>query len=204
MDLLEIHIRTTLEQTDFIYPEKMTVIDDDGRESCYEPEHLRIDFDSQDDLSSDNENRLLLELFNTDFKRFRVVLKSCKGHIHAIIVSLYNYDRRNYWELSYGNIPPQHNGDYPKGEIPLGYPYILHIDDLNNYGTVGIIRFLIEKIIELDSHNIPLDVPFKSKSDAKSLGAYWNPNEKLWFIPFACKKENRMLLLDKFEIKILQ
>ena len=188
-----------LGQTDFNYNDNMVNIDDDGQESHYRPEHLRIDFDSRDDPNIDNENRLLLELFNENFKGFRVVLKSCKGNIYAIIVSVNNYDTRNFWDLSvytfFHNIPPPQNEDYP---------YILHIDDLNRFGTVDIIRFLIEKIKELHTHRINLVVPYESKDEAKSLGAKWNTVDRLWFIPVKCNKSNRMLLLDNFEIKILQ
>lgn len=199
MDLLEIYIRRTLRQTDFIYNDITVNIDYDGQEYHYRPEHLRIDFDSQDDPNIDNENRLLLELFNKKFKGFRVVLKSCKGNIVAIIVSAHNYDTHNYQNLSghtcFTNIPPPLNEEYP---------YILRIDNLTLFGTVGIIRFLIEKIKELHTHRINLVVPYESKDEAKSLGAIWDVVDRLWFIPVKCNKSNRMLLLDNFEIKILQ
>ena len=47
MDFLEIYVRRTLGQTDFNYNDNMVNIDDDGQESHYRPEHLRIDFDSR-------------------------------------------------------------------------------------------------------------------------------------------------------------
>lgn len=28
-----------------------------------------------------------------------------------------------------------------------------------------------------------LEVPYKDKEEAKSLGAWWDPNEKKWYIP---------------------
>lgn len=31
--------------------------------------------------------------------------------------------------------------------------------------------------------NIPLNVPFKEKDEAKSYGARWNPDGKHWYIP---------------------
>jgi hypothetical protein len=31
--------------------------------------------------------------------------------------------------------------------------------------------------------NIPLNVPFKEKDEAKSHGARWNPDDKHWYVP---------------------
>lgn len=33
------------------------------------------------------------------------------------------------------------------------------------------------------THNIPLNVPYKEKDQAKSHGARWNPSAKYWYIP---------------------
>ena len=33
------------------------------------------------------------------------------------------------------------------------------------------------------TQNIPLNVPFKEKDEAKSHGARWNPGAKHWYIP---------------------
>ena len=35
----------------------------------------------------------------------------------------------------------------------------------------------------ITSTNTPLNVPFKEKDEAKSLGARWNPTAKHWYIP---------------------
>jgi hypothetical protein len=35
----------------------------------------------------------------------------------------------------------------------------------------------------ITTSNTPLNVPFKEKDEAKSLGARWNPATKQWYIP---------------------
>lgn len=36
--------------------------------------------------------------------------------------------------------------------------------------------------------NIPLNVPFKEKDEAKSFGARWNPDGKHWYIPIGVEE----------------
>ncbi len=41
----------------------------------------------------------------------------------------------------------------------------------------------------LATNNIPLNVPFKEKDEAKSHGARWNPGAKHWYIPEGVEEE---------------
>lgn len=183
MDSLELHIRNTLGQTD--YYERQY----DNEDECHRPDHLRFNFDSQDDPDIDKANRAILELFNPEFNRFRVVLKSWKGGIEAIIVRRYDYFHRKYWDLP-------HRWYYTRNDS--SFPYVMYIDDLHNSGTVEIIRRLIKVIKELESDRIYLNIPSYNSKFASSLGAKRDSDEKLWFIPQGCY--NRNLLLSHFTI----
>ena len=196
MDALELHIRTTLRQSDFSYirPDRVITIHSDGRvedsrddEEWNRPDHLRLNFDSRDDPDIDKANRELLELFNTDFKRYRVVLKSYKGVIEAIIVRRSDYNTINYWDIPHSC--------YENIDDDL-FPFVMYINDLNNYGTVGIIRRLIVILKELGATY--LNVPSYNKQFALSLGAKWDSMDELCYIPHVC--ENRNILLSHFTI----
>jgi Domain of unknown function (DUF5710) len=55
--------------------------------------------------------------------------------------------------------------------------------------VAALFSLTIKRQVECDrkimtaTSNIPLNVPFKEKDEAKSLGARWNPDAKHWYIP---------------------
>jgi uncharacterized protein YkuJ len=97
------------------------------------PEHLRINFDAQEN-TLDNKN--IIELFNEDFINKKIVIHSHKGGLEAYIISELSYNNYDYWtEASYNR---------------CRFPYE-EIIDMWGEGTIDIIIKLIKYCQNMNS-----------------------------------------------------
>jgi hypothetical protein len=99
----------------------------------YKKDHLRIDFDAQDETEH---NKKVIELFEDDFfNKKKVVLHSEKGGISVYIVSKENYDKYDYWKYKSFN--------------EMVFPYEIKLIDRGGISTIEIIEKIITYFQEI-------------------------------------------------------
>jgi hypothetical protein len=194
-DELERYVRIKLGQTNF---------EARGEIDVPERDHLRINFDAR--YNDYEKNKELLNLFIPDFKKYRVIMVSHKGLLQTIIVTKYNNLKFNYWDLIYDIFYDRNIHEFPKSNKT--FPYVQFFDgEFGDYGTVLMIVKLIQRIDELELMNLLkdeddidtyLDVSYTSKDRAKLLGAYYDGNQRKWYIPRYCK--NKQALLKEYKV----
>jgi hypothetical protein len=183
----------------------------------YTLDHLRFNFHADEQYEIE-QNKEIIELFNDSFKGYKVVIRSWKGTIWALIVSQMTYKLNNLWGNDNNIIEENINLPHIKLIVYSGegtVDIIVNIIDIINsfdkafYACLkcskivsksdmsqeNLEKKICSKCADKEQDRVYLNVPFSEKELIKKFGGKFDPLYKKWFV------ENKIVAFNPQIIK---